>query len=56
VCRQTGGYGIGIAAEFVQQLRKINSIQYRILLKIEEMDWVVGLFEPTTTSATAFLG
>jgi hypothetical protein len=26
---QTVGYGIGIAAEFVRQLSKLNSIQYR---------------------------
>ena len=28
-CRQTVGYGIGIAAEFVRQLSKLNSNQYR---------------------------
>jgi hypothetical protein len=28
-CRQMGGYGIGIAAEFVRQLSKLNSKQYR---------------------------
>jgi hypothetical protein len=32
--RQTGGYGIGIAAEFVPQLLKMNSIQYRTFLTV----------------------
>jgi hypothetical protein len=29
---QMGGYGIGIAAEFVRQLPRISLIQYRIFL------------------------